>query len=205
MSDQRHLQSVNDPLDQSRIDRELARLLSIAPSPEFGARVRQRIHDDRARRPSPSTWWIGLAAAAALVVIAVAASRTWPTDEAPREARAAIDTVLPSAPAQPRVRSVPVPGPDVRVRRALPPRVASPAAARDAGGPAQPQVIVSRDQLRAIARLRELIVSGELTEKNLPPAGSAPDALTEIRLAPLTIAPLTLPPVETVGGRGSER
>jgi hypothetical protein len=69
----------------------------------------------------------------------------------------------------------------------------------------QPEVLVSRDQLRAIARLRELIVRGELTDKNLPPIGGAADGVSEIGVTPLSIAPLTLPPVETVGGGRSER
>ena len=90
-------------------------------------------------------------------------------------------------------------------RPAKRPRVAAIAAAKGAAATAQPDVLVSRDQLRAIARLQQLMVNGQLTEDNLPPVGSAPDAITEIQFAPLTIVPLTLPAVEMVTGPEGSR
>jgi len=192
---------VNGRRGESEIDRDLARLLSIAPSAEFAARVRQRIGNARAPRQARFGWWIALAAPVALILVVTAILRPWRVDEAPREARAAVDTRLPSVATPPAARAVGVP--------------ARPAARRLAQGPGQafaaaghrqpqPEVLVSRDQLRAIARLRELIVKGELTDKNLPVGGAA-DGVSEIGVTPLTIAPLTVPPVETVGGRRSER
>ena len=79
-----------------------------------------------------------------------------------------------------------------------------PVTARTSAG-SKAEVLVSRDQLRAIARLQELVAKGDLTDANSPPVGSAPDAVTDIRPAPLTIAPLTVSAVETVtGGEGSK-
>ena len=205
MSDERHLESVNGRLGESEIDRDLARLLSIAPSPEFTARVRQRIGDARAPRQARLGWWIAVAAPAAIALILVATSRIWRVDEAPRDARIAVDTALPSDVTVPEVRTVAAPASRAVQRPAKPPRVAAIAAAKGAAATALPEVLVSRDQLRAIARLQQLMVDGQLTEDNLPPVGSAPDAMTEIQFAPLTIVPLTLPAVETVTGPGGSR
>jgi hypothetical protein len=64
---------------------------------------------------------------------------------------------------------------------------------------------VSRDQLRAIARLQELVAKGDLTDANAPPVANASEAMSDIRPAPLTIAPLTVSAVESVtGGEGSK-
>ena len=205
MPDERHLQSVNDPLDQSRIDRELTELLSIAPSPEFAARVRQRIRDERAPHLVRWRWWIGLAVPAAIVLVVMATSRSWQVAEAPRQLRAAVDTTLPSEATPAPGRPAGVPARHTAGSVAQRPHLTSVTAARRQAATPQPEVLVSRDQLRAIARFREMIVSGELTEKNLPPAGNAPDTLTEISLPPLVIAPLILPSVETVVGGHSER
>jgi len=65
---------------------------------------------------------------------------------------------------------------------------------------------VSVNQRRAIARLRELMMKGELTEQNMPSTGGAPDAVRDIQLPPLTIAPIQVPAVDTVSGsEGSRR
>lgn len=59
--------------------------------------------------------------------------------------------------------------------------------------PAQTEVLVSRDQLRAIARLKELVAKGDLTDQNAPLIDRATEAVQDIRPAPLTLAPLTMP------------
>ena len=197
MPDERHLQPVDGTPGASQIDRDLAQLLSIAPSPEFAARVRERIRDERAVRHPRATWWVGLAtAAAAAVFVLMFASRAWRTEDAPREARTAVDTVLPVVTTQPPVQSTPLASPRPGAREARPPRGAAVAAATAHTESSQPEVLVPRDQLRAIARLRELTLNGELTEKNLPPVGGNPGTVIDIGVAPLTIAPLTVPEVE---------
>jgi hypothetical protein len=126
-------------------------------------------------------------------------------EETPREVRAAGDTVLPPVAASPQVQAgVPAPGPR-RTARPVPPRVPSVAAGATDVGPAQPEVLVSRDQLRAIARLQDLIRRGDLTEKNSPPVGNVADTIREIEAAPLTIAPLAVPAVEIVTGADGSR
>jgi hypothetical protein len=75
--------------------------------------------------------------------------------------------------------------------------------ARSSDAGSKTEVLVSRDQLRAIARLQELVAKGDLTVANS--IGGAPEAVTDIRPAPLTIAPLNVSAVETVtGGEGSK-
>jgi hypothetical protein len=64
--------------------------------------------------------------------------------------------------------------------------------------------LVSGDQLRAIARLQELVARGDLTDKNSLPVDSAP-AMSDVRPTPLTIAPLTVSSVENVtAGEGAK-
>ena len=203
MPDDRHNESLSGEPGESEIERDLARLLSIAPSADFGAQVRRRIQDERPHRAAASTLWVGLASAAAVVLIAIAAARSWQADKTPQETLAASDVVLPAVPATPEVRPVPPPA-ETGNRRATPPR-AIPVIARKDAGPAEPEVIVSRDQLRAIARYQQMIVRGELTGQNLPPAGGATAAVTDIRVPALIIAPLTVPAVDTIGGGRSER
>jgi hypothetical protein len=195
MSDERRPQSVSGAPDASAIDRELTALLSIEPSAEFAAGVRERIRDRRIAGNPRLTWWLGVAAAVAVITIAAFASRTGRTAEAPRAARTATDIVLPavvaSAPHRaPRAAQTPL----QRRRDTQSPRRLVRASVI-ADGPRPAEVLVPRDQFRAIARLEQLIVNGELTEQNLPGNGSAV-AGNEIRPAPLAIPPLVVPPID---------
>jgi hypothetical protein len=61
----------------------------------------------------------------------------------------------------------------------------------------QPPVIVGPEQVRAIARLRELLAEGLLTARMLPP--EPPQTATELSVAPLLIPEITVPDVESVG------
>ncbi len=162
--------------------------------------MRERIRDERTVRQSRSVWRAGLAAAAAVALVATFASRAWRTEEAPRGVRTATDIALPVVATQPEVQATRLPPALQGPRQARPTRARAVTAATVSDGPSRPDVLVSGDQLRALARLRELTLNGELTEKNLPPAASDPGAMTDIRIAPLTIAPLTLPGVEIVSG-----
>jgi len=58
-------------------------------------------------------------------------------------------------------------------------------------------VIVRPDQARAIARLRELLDSGRLDEKGLPP--SAPDQVAELSVPPLEVPAIKVADVEIPG------
>ena len=58
-------------------------------------------------------------------------------------------------------------------------------------------MIVGPEQVRAIARLRELLAEGLLTARMLPP--EPPQAATELSVTPLLIPEITVPDVESVG------
>ena len=58
-------------------------------------------------------------------------------------------------------------------------------------------MIVDASQARAIARLRELLGTGRLNEKMLPPERS--HETTELAVAPLEIPEIKVPDVEFVG------
>jgi len=193
---------MNGARGATALDRELTELLSIAPSPEFAARVRERIGDEPAPGRTRPTWWLGFAAAAALILAVVFASRAWRSEEAPRQARTASDRLLPPVAETPRVDASPRSAAPTK-RAATPPRVVVARARATTRVPAEVEVLVSGDQLRAIARLQQLMVNGQLTEDNLPPAAAA--GATDLRPAPLAIAPLTLPAVESVSGPDGSR
>lgn len=61
-------------------------------------------------------------------------------------------------------------------------------------------MLVQPDQARAIARLKELLIEGRLTEKILPPV--QPHETAELTVVPLEIPEIMVPGVEGVG-RGS--
>jgi hypothetical protein len=189
MPDTRRAQSVAGSLDRTSIDRDLAALLSIDPSPEFAAGVRRRVDGARASHPVPFRWWAAGAAVAALALLAAFLPRA-PQVETPRVATTRPSDVVLEAPAA----AHPI---ESSTRR---PRAASAGVRRAPESPAEPEVLVPADRLRAIARLQELIVAGALTEADLPRRDSAPAAAVDIQPAPLTILPLIVPDVAVVAG-----
>lgn len=199
MSDKRHRQPVGDSLDGTSIDRDLAELLSIEPSPEFAAGVRRRIQDARALRRAPFRWWAAVAAAAALALLVMFASRASRMEEEPRQATTPppSDVVLKTVPGPTPVATAPARGLADMASR---PRVRSVPARSAKEWPVEPEVLVPRDRLRAIERLQDLIVAGTLTEKDLPRLDGDAPAVGDIRPAPLTIPPLTVPDVGVVAG-----
>jgi hypothetical protein len=58
-------------------------------------------------------------------------------------------------------------------------------------------VIVDANQIRAIARLQELLIAGRLNETVLPPV--RPHEATELAISPLEIPDITVPDVEAIG------
>ena len=204
MSDERHPGPVSDSSATTGVDRDLVQLLSIAPSAEFVARVRQRIRNDSGDRPARTPWWIPGAVAATVVLAILLGSRAWWTQGVAREVRTVRITEQPASVSPPATHvTASVPQPQQIARRR--PKGVPPVAARTGDAGSKAEVLVSGDQLRAIARLQDLIRKGDLTEGNSPPAGSAPDAITEIQLAPLTIAPLTVPAVEIIAAVDGSR
>jgi hypothetical protein len=203
MFDERHPASVSDSSAATSVDRDLAQLVSIAPSAGFGARVRQRIRDEAGVRQSRTPWWIPVAVAPTVVLVILLGSRAWWNQRVPREVRT-VPIAEPPASGVPPATHAPalVPQPQHIARHR--PKSVPLDAARTSDEGSTAEVLVSRDQLRAIARLQELAAKGDLTDVNPPRVGSAPEGVMDIRPAPLTIAPLTVSAVEMVtGGEGS--
>lgn len=182
----------------TEVDAELERALAVTAPPELVAKVTARAG---APRPRPMTWqpaaaWLGLAAAAAIALAAVLGD---PAATAPPPSpRSGAPTVV-SVPIVPPAGTMAAP-----TRRSVVPR---PVAVRPAGvkAPAstglrfieEPAAIVRPDQARALARLRELLDSGRLDEKMLPPP--APDQVAELTVTPLEIPAIKVADVEIAG------
>lgn len=189
----------------AEVDAELSRALAMTASPEFVARVTAHAAAANAARCiawRPAAAWVGLASAAAIVMTLVMREPApVPRSDAPRASASA-------APA-PTSAAVP-PGtatPDHPVRLSTAarrsPRRPSPqvAAARHVEEPPvlveEPPVIVGPEQIRAIARLRELVNAGRLTGNMLPP--ERPHEPAELGVAPLEIPEIKVPDVEFAG------
>jgi hypothetical protein len=135
-------------------ERDLERLLSVEPSPDFAARVRERISDEAARRWSPGWWWPAAAAAVFAAALAVTIPRSSVVPDR-SIARPSIgrDVSLPASnPAPPRI----APGSRPVARTGV--DTASRLGSRHAPAtPTEPlEVLVPTDQTRALARLVEM-------------------------------------------------
>ena len=161
---------------------DLQQLLSIDPSPEFAARVRSRIDENRQSRASNRWGWIGLAVAAAATVILVAALRTdqsSPTTQ-PVEIADRADMTLKVPPVEHNPSPLPTAPHQVATRRGSTPTAAP---------PASPEVIIDPAMTDAIRRMA-------MSLRNTQPDAAAAEQLQiEMgELVPLTIAePLNVP------------
>jgi hypothetical protein len=166
------------------VDRELKAALSVSPSPDFEARVLQRVEADR-----PSHWpahygW--LAAAASLVI---AAGVLYALNH-----RSAVVSQPPTPqivehPAPPAV--VPRPEAPVRTSTSAPPRVETVRALRTAPRAAEPEVIVPLNQMEAVRRLVRAVNEGRLEAPAEPPQGPmAPPA--KLGVKPVVVEPIPL-------------
>ena len=182
------------------VDAELARTLSLSASPEFVARVTSRVTaPGRSVVWRPAAVWVGLAAAAAIAVAAVL--------RGPAPAVSPM-TGAPATPRESAVASAPVTTPAIVETGALSPTDRRPAVRRSQPRPSrqvaapvsvqgEPPVIVSPDQVRAIARLHQLVNAGRINEKTLPP--ERPHQAAELVVAPLEIPDIKVPDVEFAG------
>lgn len=177
---------MNDPL--AEFDRQLRAELSITPSPEFEARVRQRIDDRPARRWAwmPSYAWLTAAAAIFVVAGAVVLLNRNPVPpeqpEVPAPARALAPVVSPASPE----REVASAAPDAP-RHAQPVRV--PAAIR------APEVLVPPQQAEAIRRLVRQGI--EVPAEPVQTIAGVPEPL---EVQPLVVDPIPVPPTAPSGG-----
>jgi hypothetical protein len=154
------------------LDRELASLLSVEPSPEFRARVRARV----ASEPSPRSWylqWRAVSAGAATIAVAVAivlgrADRPEKAPPLPSTALGALPVVIPA------------------------PHLAATAMSRPSRR-REPEVVVAPGELRGLRQLAVLVREGR-TQFVFPDDASAAsrEPVQDIVIAPIAIAPLDI-------------
>jgi hypothetical protein len=169
------------------IDRELASLLSVEPSPEFRARVRARL----AGEPAPHSWFLqgrlaGIGVAALAIVTAVVVGRVDRPNKPPRSLPPAVRTsLLPSVPASPMVT------PASRVATgSRPPR------RREA------EVLVAPSEVRGLRQLAAIVRQGR-TQLMFPDEDTravSPDPVKDIVITPIAIAPLETAAVSEFAG-----
>jgi hypothetical protein len=180
------------------LDGELRTALAIEPSPQFAPRVRAAIETASASgRRGPMFWWSGLAAAAAagILLVMVPSVERMPPPAAP----------VPTRPAPPTAASTATAAiDDTRTPREIDRLVPSGIVARRAPRQpvkerplAEPEIIVSEDQQRAVARFVALVRAGRLDASSLatePDGDIAPPP--ELAVSPLAVAPIAIPSVE---------
>jgi hypothetical protein len=186
-------------------ERDLERLLSVEPSPDFAARVRDRISDEAARRWTAG-WWLPAAAAAAAFVVALAVTLPQSTVVPDRSiARPSIgrDVSLPTSnPAPPRIApsSRPVARTGVETASRLGSRHAP-------ATPAEPlEVLVPTDQTRALARLVEMARTRAVDADAFAfHAQQVTGNDSEQAVAPIVVDELDVSLIAVEGGEGEDK
>jgi hypothetical protein len=141
----------NDALTDSSLDREIASMLAVEPSPEFLARVRARV----AEEPEPNTWrWSWVVATAGAVAVAIVTVIVWPSPESVP----ASDAAVPSPRVAEAVETIAPPPSSIAPspRRAQPPTASARrlAAAPDRGIDIDlPEVVIAENEVKTFASL----------------------------------------------------
>jgi len=178
------------------MDNTFDRMAAAEPSPEMVVRIRLKI----AEQPAPSrgwlvSWWP--AATGALAAAALVAYLMIPHTTVPQAGREQPVTVTP---------------PPAQVANALPPVEAKPPRqprrpAAAAARPAEPEVLVPRDQERAVAWLYRAMQSQpqRMTALLAREARNKEEQAKPLELARLSIPPLEIGPLETQSPDGENR
>jgi len=180
-------------ITDAALDREIARVLGVDPSPEFAARVRQRI----ASEPAPAGWraaWIvaaagALAAVAVVVLIASRPPRAAPATAVPLQARsiegvgmlpdtggAALSGARGEAAARTR-----------HLGRSVP------AAVGQRAGTGEPEILIDPREARAIRAFFEGVRDGRIDLTPLlavVPSHGEPEPVGDIHIAPIVLDPI---------------
>ena len=180
-------------MTDAALDREIARVLGVDPSPGFAARVRQRI----ASEPAPAGWraaWIvaaagALAAVAVVVLIASRPPRAAPATAVPLQARsiegvgmlpdtggAALSGARGEAAARTR-----------HLGRSVP------AAVGQRAGTGEPEILVDPREARAIRAFFEGVRDGRIDLTPLlavVPSHGEPEPVGDIHIAPIVLDPI---------------
>ena len=176
------------------VDRELKAALSVSPSPDFEARVRQRVETDRQSRwPAHYGWFAGAAAASIVVLVSVFyAMNRVPVVVAPTVPPHVVEHSAP--PTLPPRPDAPTPREATR-----PPRVATVRALRSAPRTLAPEVLVPPNQMEAVRRLVRAVNEGRVELPAEPGQGplAAPATLD---VTPLVVEPIPVSPLDSVAG-----
>jgi hypothetical protein len=178
------------------LDREIEALLAVDPSPDFVARVRQRVTAE----PAPATWWWSwrvASAGAALAAITLAAT-LWPADIAPTSApggpsTSATDAATADETVATAIRdTASAPTTERRIAQTVDRTIAPAVKARIAPttntGIAPPELVLSAEEQRAFALLIMAIEDDELPEVPAQEAAIAGPAW--IHIEPVAITPI---------------
>jgi hypothetical protein len=173
------------------VDRELKTALSVSPSPDFEARVLQRVEADRPSRWPAHYGW--LAAAASLVLVA--------------SVFYALNRASPAVAEPPAPQIVEHPGPPVEMPRheapagtntIEPPRIQTVRASvgyLPAPRSAEPEVLVAPDQMDAVRRLVRAANEGRVVEAPAEPALEPMAPPATVGITPLAVEPIPLSPL----------
>ena len=188
----------------NEIDRALAEALDVAPSPDFVARVRQRV----AREPRPVSFWHGwkiavpaLAAAAMVAAIGLAVLSRRPPATQPLQARSLSQVNLgPVAADAPRAVAVPAP-------RTVAPSVSPARAVAGRREPvwhmnqAEPEVLVPREEIEMYRRL----LAAAQTVPHAVVVESPKDIVSVGEVCDLIIEPIKIEPIAPPSSGRGER
>jgi hypothetical protein len=174
-------------------DALLRRTLAVEPSPEFLARVRERVREERRLSWWMAPWILTGGAAAATLAIAIGFTLLPGPTVSPQ---------LPDAPAV-RIASIERPVPKLPlIQRAAPsrPRVVTARSARGAAElPTAPVVIVDQRQRAALGLFVRMAQQGSLNEENLAQVEPTSHQPIEEQVLPIVVEPVVVSPIP-VGG-----
>jgi hypothetical protein len=189
----------------SLVDREIEAALAVEPSPEFVARVRAAVAADE-----PAPWWlswkvaVGALATAAVIVIAVMASRepaatTTPAPEVLISSRAPVSPApVVGAPA-PLTR-------ETRLQPRVPTAVRRHVSRAPAKQPSEPEVLVAPEYADGLNRYLASLQRSRFVITGTEPISDVAGGVVELPPSPeIAIAPITIQPLETTGPDKGER
>ncbi len=169
-------------MNDTELDRMLARALDVAPSPDFTARVRTRIAEEPRRRAwlGPALWAVGATgalAAAVLALVALLPGRPSHTPEPSTLAASRLELPVTTPLAVPSGTTL------------------APAATTAPAAPRQPEVLVPDDDRAALWRLVAAVHAGAVPAAMLPSDNDADAAAPPIETAAITLAPIDVEPI----------
>jgi hypothetical protein len=192
------------------LDGELQQLLAVEPSAHFVPRVQAQIAAAPAQHGWSTFLWSGLAAAAAVAIVAVSLTMREPRKAGPVESRPEAPAQAQTTAANPtesvaasRDATAAGPGPsEIAPRRRTRP---APARAVDVPPQPEPEVLVPAGQLRAVERYMALMRSGRLDTSRLEAKASVDPIPAELVLGALEIDPMTVRDIDASTPSAVER